>query len=378
MSFLEVLEATPITELASFAMTARDADVDRALAKRAGDRDLWDFAALIGPVAGARLEEIARASHDLTERRFGKTVHMYAPLYLSNECLSTCTYCGFARTLDVPRRTLSIAEATAEAQFLHAQGFRHILLLTGENQKFTGVDFLVEHITAVREIMPQISVEVQVWSEEQYARLMDAGCNGVVIYQETYDRETYRAFHVLGKKRKYDWRLEAPERAARAGARRVGIGALLGLHEPWREDAVAVAAHALHMLKVAWRTELTVSMPRIRPSSSEYSPKEPITDREFAQTLCAFRLLLPDAGLVMSTREGGEFRDHLVPLGITHTSAGSHTDPGGYSTPDASGSQFEVDDTRSAAEVAATLRAMGYEVVWKDWDASMRAPLAVV
>ena len=373
MRFLEVLEATPVVELAAFSKAARDSDVDRALAKRNGDRDLWDFAALIGPAAGARLEEIARASHHLTERRFGKTVHMYAPLYLSNACLSTCTYCGFARTLEVPRRTLSVSESIAEARVLHAQGFRHILLLTGENQKFTGVDFLVEHIAAVREIMPQISLEVQVWSEDQYARLMDAGCNGVVIYQETYNRETYRQFHVLGKKRKYEWRLEAPERAARAGARRVGIGALLGLHEPWREDAVAVAAHALHMLKVAWRSEITVSMPRIRPSSSGYSAGEPIIDREFAQTVCAFRLLLPDAGLVMSTRESAGFRDHLVPLGVTHTSAGSHTEPGGYATPDTSGRQFEVDDKRSAAEVAAALCARGYEVVWKDWDASMRA-----
>jgi 2-iminoacetate synthase len=226
------------------------------------------------------------------------------------------------------------------------------------------------------DLMPQISVEVQVWNEAEYRRLREAGCDGVVIYQETYDRATYGRFHLGGKKRDYDWRLEGPERAARAGMRRLGIGALLGLHEPWREDAVAVAAHALFLLRAAWRAELTVSVPRIRPSASGYVPAHPVRDRELAQLVCALRLLLPDVGLVMSTREDPAFRDRLIPLGITHTSAGSHTEPGGYTEPHAAEEQFEVADVRSPAEVAAALRSMGYEPVWKDWDPAMRAAAA--
>src|SRR5579864_3846033 len=352
MSFGELLASTPVRELGSFAMGATDLDVSRALAKPAGSRDLYDFASLISPAAAARLEELARASHALTLRRFGRTVHMYAPMYLSNECLTTCTYCGFAKGLPIARKTLSIEQAAREGEFLHARGYRHVLLLTGEHQKLTGVDFLCEHVAALCALFPQISLEVQVWNEDEYRRLATAGADGVVIYQETYDPDSYARFHLGGKKRDYEFRLEGPERAARAGIRRLGIGALLGLHEPWREDAVALAAHALHLLKVAWRQELAVSVPRIRPSASGYSPAHPVTDAELAQLICALRLVLPDAGLVMSTREAAGFRDGLVPLGVTHTSAGSHTDPGGYTEPGEAEGQFEVDDTRAPEEVA--------------------------
>jgi len=377
VSFGEVLAQTPVRELAGFAMRATDLDVSRALATSAGERDLRDFAALISPAAAARLEELARASHALTLRRFGRTVHMYAPMYLSNECLTTCTYCGFAKGLPIARKTLSVRQALREGEFLRARGYRHVLLLTGEHQKLTGVDFLCEHVEALRALFPQISLEVQVWNEDEYRRLAAAGADGVVIYQETYDPDSYARFHVGGKKRDYDFRLEGPERAARAGIRRIGIGALLGLHEPWREDALALAAHALHLLKVAWRQELAVSVPRIRPSASGYSPEQPVTDAELAQLICALRLVLPDAGLVMSTREAARFRDGLVPLGVTHTSAGSHTDPGGYTEPGEAEGQFEVDDTRAPEEVAAALRALGYEPVWKDWDSAMRAEPAL-
>ena len=378
MTFAEILERTPVRELGAFAMRATDLDVSRALAKPAGSRDLEDFAALIGPVAAARIEQLARASHALTLRRFGRTVHMYAPLYLSNECLTTCTYCGFAKGLPIARKTLSVAQSLREGEFLRARGYRHVLLLTGEHQKLTGFDFLGEHVAALRALFPQISLEVQVWNEDEYRRLAAAGVDGVVIYQETYDPDSYARFHVAGKKRDYEFRLGGPERAARAGIRRLGIGALLGLHEPWREDAVALAAHALHLLKVAWRQELAVSVPRIRPSASGYSPEHPVADTELAQLICALRLVLPDTGIVMSTREAPGFRDALVPLGVTHTSAGSHTDPGGYTEPGEAEGQFEVDDTRAPQEVADALRALGYEPVWKDWDAAMRAEMAEI
>ena len=372
-SFSEELDALPLGDLARFSLDATDADVTRALARGPGERDVWDFAALLSVAAADRLEEMARAANRLSVRRFGRTIHMYAPIYLSNECLTTCTYCGFAKDLDIVRRTLSVGEAVREAETLASRGFRHLLLLTGEHQKLTGVDFLEQMLRALSRVVPQLSIEVQVWSEEEYRRLAAAGCDGVVIYQETYDRDAYASYHVAGRKRDYDWRLDGPERAGRAGIRRLGVGALLGLHDPWREDAIATAAHARFLAKRFWRSEVAVSIPRIRPSASGYAPRADVTDRELAQIVCAMRLFLPDVGIVMSSRERAGFRDALVPLGVTHTSAGSHTEPGGYSEPGEAEGQFEVNDTRPPEEVARVLGGLGYDVVWKDWDAALRS-----
>jgi 2-iminoacetate synthase len=216
--------------------------------------------------------------------------------------------------------------------------------------------------------MPSVSLEVQVWDTDTYRRLVEAGCEGLVVYQETYDRDTYGAVHRKGKKRNYDWRLGAPDRGAEAGMRRLGIAALLGLHADWRSDALAVAAHAHALVRRWWRSEVTVALPRLRPAAGDYQPADPVHDHDFVQLLCALRLFLPDVGITMSTREAPAFRDALVRLGVTHMSAGSHTEPGGYTGPSDAEPQFEVSDDRSPAEVAAALRAAGYDPVWKDWE----------
>jgi 2-iminoacetate synthase len=341
--------------------------VDRALGTSPLDRSLDDLAALLSPAAGERLEALAAASHELTVARFGRTMRMYAPLYLSNECLTTCTYCGFARELPIARRTLSPEESLREARHLLGAGFRSILLLTGEHERLTGVEFLEERIRSLAAEVPQISIEVQVWSEEEYRRLVAAGCEGVVIYQETYDPETYSKVHIAGRKRHFRWRLLGPERAARAGARRLGIGALLGLHGDWRSEAVAMAAHARFLMRRHWRSQVSVSVPRLRPSAAGYQPADPVGDRELVQLVCALRLALPDAGIVISAREAPPLRDGLFRVGVTHSSAGSHTEPGGYEEPEEATGQFEVSDLRSPAQVAARLRELGYDPVWEDW-----------
>jgi len=364
---LVALDTGPLHALAA---TATDTDVERAL--RTGRRGLPDFAVLISPAATHRLEDMARAAHDLTVRRFGRTVHLFAPLYVSNECVSSCTYCGFSAENEITRHTLSPAELVVEARELRARGFRDLLLVAGEHARVVSKDYLVECVHVLAAEVPSISIEVQVWDGDTYRRLVDAGCDGLVVYQETYDRDTYAAVHLKGKKRNYDWRLAAPDRGAAAGMRKLGVGALLGLHDDWRADAIAVAAHARALMRRWWRSEVTVSLPRLRPAAGGYEPRVPVEDADFVQLLCALRLCLPDVGMTLSTREPPELRDALLRLGITHMSAGSHTEPGGYAAATDAEPQFSVSDTRSPAEVAAVVRAAGYETVWKDWERGKR------
>ena len=356
--------ATDLTAPLALATAATSADVDRAL--RAARRSLLDLGALLSPAATPRLEDMAALAHAASVRRFGRVVRLFAPLYLSNECVSTCTYCGFSSGNEIARRTLSPAEVVAEARVLRERGFRHLLLVAGEHARVVSKDYLVECVAALAGDVPSISLETQVWDTSTYRRLVDAGCEGLVVYQETYDKDTYAAVHLKGKKRNFDWRLAAPDRAAEAGMRSLSLGALLGLHPDWRADVLALAAHAQALLRRWWRCEVAVSLPRLRPAAGDYQPDRAVTDREYVQILCALRLALPDVGINLSTRESPSFRDAAFKLGVTQMSAGSHTEPGGYVEPGGAEPQFEVSDTRSPAEVADALRAAGYEPVWKD------------
>lgn len=358
--------AADLAGAVSLATTATAADVDRAL-RSSGRRSLGDLGALLSPAAGERLEDLAAAAHRASVRRFGRVVRLFAPLYLSNECVSACTYCGFSAGNDIARRTLTPAEVTAEARTLRDRGFRHVLLVAGEHARIVSKDYLVDCVAAVAAAgMPSISVETQVWDVATYRRLVDAGSEGLVVYQETYDRDTYAAVHLKGKKRNYDWRLAAPDRAAEAGVRSLAVGALLGLQPDWQAEVVALAAHASALLRRWWRCEVAVSLPRMRPAAGGFEPARAVTDREYVQILCALRLALPDVGITLSTRESPAFRDAACKLGVTQMSAGSHTEPGGYADPGQAEPQFEVSDTRSPAEVAAALQAAGYDPVWKD------------
>jgi 2-iminoacetate synthase len=358
--------ATDLDALRARSSSARPDDVTRALARPR--RDLTDFAALLSPAASERLEDMAALARATTRRRFGPTMHLFAPLYLSNECVSVCTYCGFSAGNDIARRTLTPDEVAAEGRALASQGFRHLLLVSGEHARIVSKDYLRACVEALAPHVPSISVEIQVWDAETYRSLVAAGCDGLVVYQETYDRATYETVHLKGKKRNYDWRLSALDRGAEAGMRRLGLGALFGLRPDWRADALALAAHAQALLRRWWRAEVTVSLPRLRPCAGTPDPPDTLDDRSFVQLLCALRLLLPDVGIVLSTRESASFRDAVLPLGITHLSAGSHTEPGGYTGPSEAEPQFEVADLRSPGEVAASLRARGYDPVWKDWQ----------
>jgi 2-iminoacetate synthase len=365
MSFKKVIQKYDPREVITEIESMGAADVQRALA--AEQLDNRDFMALLSPVAEDFLEEMAQKAHAITLRRFGRTILLYAPIYLSNECHNSCLYCGFSVNNPIPRRTLNLDEIERDARILHAQGFRHILLLTGEAPGKVGNDFIAAAAERIRPLFSSISIEVYPMETEGYKEMVDAGVDGLTIYQETYDPELYQQLHPSGRKRDYNFRLETPERAGNAGLRRIGIGFLLGLGN-FRSEAFFAGLHGRYMMHNYWRTLLSVSFPRLRPAEGGFQPPNPVSDRQFVQLMCAMRLLLNDAGLVLSTRENAELRDNLLPLGITQMSAGSCTAPGGYGEEDSATEQFAIDDDRTPAEIADLLRARGYDPVWKDWD----------
>jgi 2-iminoacetate synthase len=365
MTFLDTINKYDPQQVEERILAKTAADVERALCAPQLRPD--DLMALLSPAAQGYLEPMAQRAHRLTVQRFGRTILMYAPLYLSNECSNGCRYCGFNAHNKVPRRTLIPEEIEAEARVLHERGFRHLLLVSGEAPRLADNRYLCAAVEKLRPLFSSISIEVYPMDRAGYAQTVASGVDGLTLYQETYDRTLYAEMHPFGRKRDYAFRLAAPEAAAQAGMRRIGIGALLGLGR-FRVEGFFTGLHALHLARHFWRTHLSVSFPRMRPADGGFQPLNPVSDREFVQLMCALRLLLPDAGLVLSTRESATLRDHLLPLGITQMSAGSCTSPGGYAEADQSGRQFVIDDDRSAAEVAAMIRRQGYEPVWKDWD----------
>jgi 2-iminoacetate synthase len=365
MTFLDEFNSYDRNTLAERIAACRGEDVERALAaEHLRDADLM---ALLSPAAKAYLEPMAQKAHRLTQQRFGKIIQLYAPLYISNECSNGCLYCGFNAANKVARRTLNLDEVEAEARILRRRGFRHVQLLTGEAPRAVDVAFLEKVVTRVRPFFSSISIEVFPMEEDGYRRMVAAGVDNLTVYQETYDRELYDRLHPFGRKKDFDWRLSTPDRGGAAGLRSIGIGALLGLSD-WRIEGFLVGMHARHLVRTWWRSRVNVSFPRIRPADGGFQPPAPVSDEALVQLLCALRLLIPDAGLVLSTRESAKLRDHLLPLGITQLSAGSSTAPGGYGHREDGSEQFVIDDDRDAEQVCAMLRSKGYEPVWKDWD----------
>ncbi len=340
-------------------------DVERALDKETiSENDLF---ALLSPAAEDYLEILANKSSEITKLRFGNTIQLYSPLYISNECANKCLYCGFNVENDIRRITLSIEEVDKEASLLYNQGFRHILLLTGEHQKAVSVKDLAEIAKKIHKKFASLSIEVYPMSEEEYRTLSEAGIDGLTLYQETYNRKEYEIVHPAGKKRDFDWRLSGPDRGGKAGFRKIGVGALLGLSD-WRVDGFFTALHALYLSNTYWKSHIQVSFPRLRSAKGSFAPNVEVTDSNLVQLLCTVRILLPDATLTISTREPAKLRDNLLPLGVTMMSAGSSTEPGGYSNMDVADNQFDIEDDRSVKEISEMLKSKGYEPVWKDWD----------
>ncbi|MCC6882241.1 MAG: 2-iminoacetate synthase ThiH [Verrucomicrobiales bacterium] len=352
---------------------------------------LEQFGRYIAPGSPAGLESQAQMAAAVTRQHFGRTMRLFAPLYLSNECINNCSYCGFSRDNPILRVTLSLDQVPREARHLAAEGFRSILLVAGEHPKFVSSGYLEQCLERLRPFIPSLAIEVGPSEAPEYRRMVDAGAEGLVVYQETYHQEEYARLHTAGPKRDFAARLDCPERGYAGGFRRIGLGCLLGLAD-WRFDVLRLAAHLEHLLRHCWRANFTVSFPRLRPAAGSYEPSYHVTDEDYVRILTAFRLTFPQVGIVLSTREAPALRNALLPLGITAMSAGSHTEPGGYTgagTDDlhltvkgrrvdldekpCSGAtgQFDIADDRSPAEISRLLQDRGFDPVWKDWDAAI-------
>ena len=366
-TFLEELRSRDLHAVANSAISATPADAERILSRGFAET-LEDLAVLISPAAKPFLEDMARISASITEKYFGRTMRLFAPLYVGNECVNNCVYCGFARRHHIDRKTLSLDEVAEEIRAIHNLGFRNVLLVAGEHPKLVSSGYMEEVIKiALREI-PSVSIEIAPSPVDAYKKYVAAGCEGLTVFQETYDEKVYPTLHPSGPKSNFQWRLGTPERGAEAGMRKLGLGPLLGVNK-WRFEILAVAMHAKFLMKKAWRSQISVSLPRMRPAASGYIPKpENIPDdRELVQIVCALRMFLSRLAIVVSTRESRKLRDGLMGLGVTQMSAFSSTKPGGYADREESGEQFHIDDGRTPQEFAEALRQHGLDPVWKDF-----------
>ncbi|HCG6790789.1 2-iminoacetate synthase ThiH [Vibrio parahaemolyticus] len=353
-----------------YAKTAQD--VERALAKP--KRDLEDFKALISPAAEPYLEQMAKLSYSLTRKRFGNTMSLYIPLYLSNLCANACTYCGFSMENRIKRRTLNRDEVEAEIGAIKRMKFDSVLLVTGEHETKVGMKYFREMVPIIKQRFNYLAMEVQPLDQDEYAELKTLGLDAVMVYQETYHPKTYAQHHLRGNKMDFRYRLETPDRLAKAGIDKIGIGALIGLEE-WRTDCFFAAAHLDYLERTYWQSRYSISFPRLRPCAgnvpaSGLQPKSVMTDKQLVQLICAYRLFNPEVELSLSTRESPQFRDNVLPLGITSMSAASKTQPGGYATEEVELEQFEISDERSAASVEDMIRAKGFAPVWRDWHSA--------
>ena len=371
MEFAELINHYKWEDTRSSVYQKTAKDVEIALSK--SKLDIEDFKALISPAAEPFLEQMAVLSRKYTQQRFGKTIQFYVPLYLTNSCVNHCIYCGFNHENDIKRIILTDEHILREVEAIKKMGdFRHVLLVTGEDPRNAGAEYIENAIRLVKPYFSSISVEVQPLKETEYKSLTDAGMNTVYCYQETYNKERYKVYHPKGMKSKYEWRLDGFDRMGNAGVRKIGLGVLIGL-EDWRTDATMMALHLRYLQKQYWRTKYSISFPRMRPHEGQsFQPNVIMSDKELAQIIFAYRIFDHDIEIALSTRESRLFRDRMTTLGVTSLSAGSKTDPGGYAVYKDELEQFSVNDDRVPEDIMQAVKSQGYEVVWKDWDLSLQ------
>lgn len=330
--------------------------------------DYFDLLNLLAPAAAEALDAMRQAATLARRRYYGKTVSVYAPLYISNTCVNSCKYCDFNIHHHAERKILTLDEIRRECDAIRQNGIDSLLIVAGEDPKHMTVEFLGEVGRMLRERFSYLALEVAPQDEAGYRALFAAGYEGLTCFQETYDQKLYRELHPAGPKRDYDYRVGTQLRAGRAGFRTLGVAFLLGLAD-WRLEAASLGAHALYLMKECYRSKVQFAFPRITPVSDGFQPACPVNEAELEQMMLAFRIVFPECGMTVSTREAPEFRDRIVQSAADNMSAGSRVTPGGYAVlADRDVAQFTLNDSRSPAEVYSAIRLHGQQVVFKTWD----------
>ena len=368
MSFLESFNSFDRSAFQSNLNCEDTSRIESLISSGYPKEGLETFSLLLSPAASQFLEPLAQLSSQLTSERHGKVIRLYAPAYMSNECTNTCTYCGFTMENKIPRKTLDETEMEAEAKYLNDRGFRQLLLVSGEHQKIVTAEYVSKMVRSVRPYFSSVAIETAPFRQKEYEDLVEAGVDSLTLYQETYDRDVYAQVHLRGKKKDYDHRFDAPMRGAEAKMRKISMGVLLGLAPDWRLDTLNCALHLDWMMKNYWRVQYSVSLPRLCESETDYKPAVEVSDKDVVQLILAWRLAFPDLGINISTREPAFLRDGLIGLGVTHMSAESSTEPGGYCNPESALKQFDITDERNVDEIGKIIESRGHEVVWKDWE----------
>jgi 2-iminoacetate synthase len=340
-------------------------DVRRALEKEYLSTD--DYAAILSPAAMPYLEEMAGKAMGSTRKHFGNSVCMFTPLYISNYCENHCVYCGFNCKNKINRGKLTFEEIEEELRTIAETGLKEILLLTGEARNMSGLQYIGEAVKLAAKYFSTIGIEIYPLNSEEYSYLKECGSDFVSVYQETYSTDKYQQVHLMGPKRIFPYRFHSQERALLGGMRGVSFGALLGLGD-FRKDAFAAGLHALFIQQKYPHAEIGFSTPRLRPyiNNAENNPND-VREKELLQVMLAYRLLMPYAGITISTREKAKFRDNVIGMCATKMSAGVSVGVGGHSEEEKGDEQFEISDTRSVSEVHNMVVSRGLQPVYTDY-----------
>ncbi|CCO24136.1 2-iminoacetate synthase ThiH [Maridesulfovibrio hydrothermalis] len=365
MSFYPICAEYNDANLAGQFRSVTEQDVKRAINKTTLSPE--DFLALLSPAAVPFIEEMAQKASQLTLQHFGRTIQLFTPLYLSNFCTNRCIYCGFNTKNDIPRTQLDPEQIEEEAKAIAATGLKHLLILTGDARTKASPEYLKSCLEILSKYFPSVSIEIYAMTEDEYAMLVNAGVDGLTMFQETYNENLYPKLHPAGPKKDFRNRLDAPERGCKAGMRVVNIGALLGL-DVWQHDALITGIHAAYLQNKYPDVDIAVSLPRMRTHAGNFRATSLVSDQDLVQNMLALRIFLPRAGITISTRENAQFRENILPLGVTRMSAGVSTEVGGHSQDGDKVGQFDISDERSVEEMCKVLKNHGYQPVFKDWE----------